>query len=324
MKRWIYILILTMAFLLNASAQQAPVYSQYMLNGFLINPAIAGSDGYTALNLTVREQWVGFNGGPSTYALSFQTRLMRESHISRNKQVKRKSKSPFRGGKVGLGGYVFNHTNGALDRTGIKATYAYHLEFDKSQLSFGLSLIGYQYRIDKDRIDLENPDDVLFLNLDESVFIPDADFGVYYLSKTLWGGLSIDQMLQSSLKFGGDGFDNFVMYRNYNLMAGYDFPLNEEYILSPSTYIKVAENGKVQADITARIYYSQSYWVGLTYRTASSLSIGAGVSSERLIFGYAFDMGLNSLMRSSYGTHEFTIIAKLGDVTRRHHWLTRF
>jgi hypothetical protein len=36
-------------------AQQVPLYSQYMLNGFLINPAVAGSEGYTAVNLTARE-----------------------------------------------------------------------------------------------------------------------------------------------------------------------------------------------------------------------------------------------------------------------------
>ena len=40
-------------------AQQVPMYSQYIMNGFLINPSIAGRDGYTTVNLTVREQWVG-------------------------------------------------------------------------------------------------------------------------------------------------------------------------------------------------------------------------------------------------------------------------
>jgi len=324
MKRLAYIFLLASVGIASVKAQQIPAYSQYMLNGFLLNPAIAGSEGYSALNLTVREQWVGFSGGPATYSLSFQTRLMRESHISRGKSVKRKARSPFRGGNVGLGGYVFNHRNGAVDRTGLRATYAYHLEFNEAQLSFGLSLIGYQYRVDKDRIDLEDPDDAVYLNLDESVFIPDADFGIYYISETLWGGVSIDQMLESSLKFGGDGYDEFVMNRNYHLMAGYDFMLNKEYTLTPSTYMKIAENGKVQADISARIFYDQAYWVGLTYRTGHSLILGAGVSSERLVFGYAFEMGLTSIMRSSFGTHEFTIIAKLGDLTRRHRWLTRF
>ena len=50
----------------------------------------------------------------------------------------------------------------------------------------------------------------------------------------------------------------------------------------------------------------------------------AGVSIDKLVFGYAFDIGLNSIMKSSYGTHEFTFIAKFGDNARRYRWLNRF
>ena len=41
--------------MLDGFSQQVPLYSQYMLNGFLLNPAVAGSEGYTAVNLTARE-----------------------------------------------------------------------------------------------------------------------------------------------------------------------------------------------------------------------------------------------------------------------------
>ena len=48
MKRLFYLLIL--AFLQQiSSAQQLPLYSQYLYNKFLINPAVAGSDGFTRL-----------------------------------------------------------------------------------------------------------------------------------------------------------------------------------------------------------------------------------------------------------------------------------
>ncbi|TFH25103.1 MAG: type IX secretion system membrane protein PorP/SprF, partial [Bacteroidia bacterium] len=55
-----------------------------------------------------------------------------------------------------------------------------------------------------------------------------------------------------------------------------------------------------------------------------SIIILAGVSVDKLIFGYAYDIGLNSIMKHSYGTHEFTIIAKFGDNARRYRWLNRF
>ncbi len=325
MKRLAYILLLLGGFFLEAYSQQTPLYSQYLLNGFLVNPAVAGSEGYSAANLTVREQWVGFQDGPSTYALSFQTRLMRESHISRGKSVRKRKKSPFRGGNVGLGAYVFNHSNGAVDRTGLRLTYAYHIVLDEAQLSFGLSMVGYQYRVDKDKVQLEFPEnDELWLNLQQSVFIPDADAGVYYTSKIIWAGFSVDQLFESGLKFGDKGYDQLTMERNYHLMGGYDFIVNKEFTISPSAHLKIAENGKAQADISGKLFFKQSYWGGITYRTGHSLIIGGGVSADRFVFGYAYDIGLNSIMKHSYGSHEFTFIAKLGDLSRRHRWLTRY
>lgn len=324
MRRLIYILGLLVGTAFYGFSQQAPLYSQYMLNGFLLNPAVAGSEGYTAINLTAREQWVGFMDGPGTYALSFQTRIMKKSHISRSTSVRRRKNLNSAGGKVGLGGYVFNHSNGAVERTGIKGTYAYHIRLANSQLSFGLSLAAYQYRLDDDKIKLEISDDNFWSGVHKSVFIPDADAGVYFNSRYFWAGFSVDQMFESVLKFGDAGYDQFVMERNYYLMGGYDFDVNRDLIFSPTTLLKYAENGKFQADITGKFYYKQSYFGGLTYRTGQSIIVLAGVSVDRFIFGYAFDIGLNSIMKHSFGTHEFTFVAKIGDQARRFRWMNRF
>ena len=324
MKRFIYIAVLLTGILAEGYSQQTPVYSQYMLNGFLLNPAVAGSEGYTAVNLTVREQWVGFTDGPATYAMSFQTRLMQQSRISRSKSVRKRGRSASRGGRVGLGGYIFNHSNGAVNRTGLKLTYAYHIDLDRAQLSFGLSMLGYQYRLDEKKISLEIPDDNLWSGARQSVFIPDADVGVYLTGRDFWAGFSVDQLLESALKFGDEGYETMIMERNYNVLGGYDFMVNRDLTLSPSAYIKVAENGKVQADISGKCYFKQDFWAGLTYRTGHSLVVLAGVRVDRLLFGYAYDIGLNGLMKFSYGTHEFTFVARFGDVASRHRWLNRF
>ena len=79
-----------------AFAQQVPMYSQYIMNGFLINPSFAGRDGYTTVNLTVREQWVGLAGAPSTYAASFQTRILKNSFISKSTAVRKRSLNPLK------------------------------------------------------------------------------------------------------------------------------------------------------------------------------------------------------------------------------------
>ncbi len=48
-----------------ASAQQQPYYTQYILNNFILNPALAGIENYWDFKVSYRNQWVGLQG--STY-----------------------------------------------------------------------------------------------------------------------------------------------------------------------------------------------------------------------------------------------------------------
>ena len=49
-------------------AQQSMVYSQYIFNGLLINPAYAGSHVQFSATISYRNQWVNFEGSPQTAA----------------------------------------------------------------------------------------------------------------------------------------------------------------------------------------------------------------------------------------------------------------
>ena len=144
----LFIFLSSLIFIFESAAQQLPVYSQYMMNKFLINPAVAGSEGYTAINLTAREQWIGLKDSPKTHALSFHTRLLPDSYINKINPVRRKRMQASRDSKVGLGGYIFNDRTGLVNRTGLRFTYAYHIKIKEGQLSFGLSGNIYQYKLD--------------------------------------------------------------------------------------------------------------------------------------------------------------------------------
>src|SRR5574338_487120 len=84
-------------------AQQLPIYSQYLFNKYLINPAVAGSDGYTSLNLTTRQQWTGYQGAPQTYSLSFNGRLLKQKYLIRQNVFDKKIFKPHTEGRVGIG-----------------------------------------------------------------------------------------------------------------------------------------------------------------------------------------------------------------------------
>jgi type IX secretion system PorP/SprF family membrane protein len=320
-------------------AQQLPVYSQYMMNGFLLNPAVAGHEGYTALNITAREQWAGMKDAPGTYALSYQTRLLKNSYISRSASIRRRKRVMSRSGRVGYGGYVFTDMAGAFNRTGIQGTYTYHIPFDRSQLSFGVSLTGYQFRINEDKIRLLDEGDIMMYQTEKSAFIPDANFGVYYTDRNLYAGLSAMQLFQTPLKLGADKEGpGFKMIRHYFAMAGYRFEVSRDLLMEPSFLLKSTESFISQIDVNVKMYIKEDYWVGISWRTGGSYSlveetfngkgssaiIMAGVRVDKFYFGYAFDYTFNAIGARTFGSHEIMGAIKFGDNARRYRWLNRY
>jgi type IX secretion system PorP/SprF family membrane protein len=343
MKRLVNIILVSVSLsLINYTvikAQQLPVYSQYMMNGFLINPAVAGHEGYTAINVTARNQWLGLKNAPTTYAVSYQTRLLKNSYISRSASIRKRKRVMSRSGRVGYGVYAYTDMAGAFNRTGLQGTYTYHIPFDRSQLSLGLSVTGYQFRIDKDKINLSQEDDPKLLGTEKSALIPDANFGIYYTDKNLYAGLSAMQLFQSPLKLGADKEGpGFRMVRHYFATAGYRFELSRDILMEPSFLFKSTEKFIAQIDVNVKMYFGESYWAGISYRTGGSYSISeesfngkgssviimGGLKVDRYYFGYAFDYTFNAIGARTWGSHEIMAAVKFGDNARRYRWLNRY
>jgi len=326
MKRGLFILIAFAALTFSAGAQQLPLYSQYLFNKYLLNPSVAGNDGFTSYNLTAREQWLGYSGAPRTYSFSFQTRLMKRSYIMRITNAKRSFFRPSSQGKVGLGGLIFSDKNGLVQRTGVQATYAYHTRLNgETQLSFGMSATAFHFRINEDQISFEDPDDpVLFSDLRKGVFIPDANFGVSILNYRYNIAFSVEQLFQSYAKIGNPGYDNLTFMRHYYLFGSYTQPIGVDSDLQPNFMFRMSEQWKPQVDIGLNYLYKQDLWAGLSYRTGNVMVANIGARFEQFYFGYAFDFSFTEIQRVTYGSHELMIAMKLGDSARRYRWLDRY
>jgi type IX secretion system PorP/SprF family membrane protein len=309
-----------------ASGQQLPIYSQYLFNKFMINPAVAGSDGYTSFNMTAREQWVGYTGAPRTFSFSGQARILKRSYILKESKIKNELFRPASSGRVGLGGYVFSDRNGLIQRTGFQATYAYHLRLkDNTQFSMGLALTGYHFKIDETQIDFEDPNEP-WLNdeLRRGMFVPDMAFGAYLLNQRYSAGFSVEQLFEGAAKIADATFDNYQMERHYYLFGTYSFESGTKTELQPSILLVMSEQLKPIADIGFTYIYDQNLWAGLSYRTAGAIIGNIGFKYEKFFFGYSFDFTLQEIQKVTYGTHEITLALKLGDNTRRYRWLDRY
>jgi len=319
--------LLLISFLLvgyEVDAQQLPLYSQHVMNKYLINPAVAGSGGYTQINLTAREQWIGIKDSPKTHALSIHSRILRNSFISKTFAIRRNQKSSLRDGRVGLGAYIFNDRSGLISRTGFQFTYAYHINIQEGQLSFGLSGNIYQFKLDQQEMRSYEPDDATLNYARGTTLIPDADFGVYFANQSMYVGFSTAYLFQSAFKFGNQGYKNFRLKRHHYLVGGYNHELNSNIRIEPNLMMKLSESPRFQMDLGTNIYFYENYWGGLAYRTGGALIIMGGVKVDKFYFGYAFDYTFINLMRHSFGSHEFMLAMKLGENARRYRWLKSY
>jgi type IX secretion system PorP/SprF family membrane protein len=305
------------------------MYSQYIMNGFLVNPSFTGRDGFTTINLTIREQWIGLKEAPGTYAASFQTSLTRKRYTSRKNKLVRPSQAASR---VGAGGYIFNDNNGIVRRTGFQADYAYHIPLggsgksDQRDLSFGLALIAYQYSLRTNELRYSYNDDPYFTAYDKSVFVTDFNFGASYATSKYYAGFAMTNMLRGSLIFGTNSENKRGELGHYFLTGGLNLPIDKNWVIKPSAFIKSSDMlfKSMQFDLTGRVFYKEDYWAGLSFRSNDAIIFMAGLKYQKFYLGYAFDFTITDIRNRSYGTMELTIGVKLGESAKRLLWLNSF
>lgn len=322
MRRYLLLTILILTGMNIIKSQQVPIYSQYVLNEFLINPSVAGIDGMTTINLSGRKQWVGFQHTPETYSASISSRILKSPF----KVVKSKVKDS-RKGRVGLGASFISDKNGAIQRTSLQLTYSYHIFIHNSQLSFGLSGSTTQFKIDEKLAEFKDADPMNSV-MGKSTYVPDAGVGINWSAEVYNIGLSVCNILQSPIKFGDFSVKPKELrnIRQYTLYGYYrsDFQRNSDWEWEPSILIRGNENLQISSDISSRFIYRREYWAGLSFRTSGEFILLLGLKLNKVIFGYSFDYGYNEISQMTYGSHEISMAVKLGDNTRRYRWLERY
>jgi len=270
-------------------AQQLNTFSLYLENKYSINPAVAGSMQYNPLVLSYRRLWTGIDNSPVT------------QYLSTNMALKE---------NVGLGCKVYSASAGPLVKTGVEVTYAYHFSVGSrgSKLSFGISPMLYEYRLDKSKISLENPDDNTVLQSSDRLIVPDATFGAYYYNQKYYVGLAIPQLFNRKIDLMNKGELEERQVRHYFLNAGYLYKVDNYYTIEPSLLVKFIEAGIIQAEIGARVIYQKTFWGGVSYRTQDAAVILFGIRKDRFTCGYAYDITLSNLRKYSEGSHELLFI----------------
>lgn len=279
--------ILTLTLIVNAAfSQQMQQYTQYMLNDFISNPAVAGIDDYFTARSNNRYQWVGVVDAPRTYTLSMY--------------------GPHKSKSMGFGGYLFSDFTGPTSRTGLYGSYAYNFQLvNDIRLSLGLSVGFLQYKIDGTKVTLKESIDPL--NQQDYVdYVPDAGFGAQIYSNDFYFGFSANQLLRNKINFYEDTISGLNRLTNhFFLVSGYKYDVTDDIELEPSVMMKAMSSVPIQFDFNLKATYMQTAWLGFSYRTADAIAVMIGYNLDsQLMIGYSYDVIISNIKKASSGSHE--------------------
>jgi type IX secretion system PorP/SprF family membrane protein len=274
-----------------------PIYSQYLQNGLLINPAYAGARGALSGFLSYRMQWMDIAEAPV-----FQT-------ISLN--------APMKNDKVGLGIMGQFMQYGVTRSKSIYASYSYNIRVGQGKLSFGLKGGVDLSNTDYTGIDLTDPGDPLFLENGKYI-LPNIGAGVYYSTNKLFAGLSIPQFL-SYQKTGTSSVQAFHSFKNYDFIftAGGLITLSDLFKFKPSVLVNysIEETEKLtQLDINGNFILADLLWVGASWRTTEDVAVGIlqVQLNQQLMLGFSYDYPVGNMSDYSSGSVEFILRYEFG------------
>ncbi len=321
-----------------AKAQQRPHYTQYILNNFIINPALAGIENYTDVKVSHRHQWVGIQDAPVTTYLTISAPIHKKDDRENATSFHMNGENP-RGRQYwqdyeaaqphsGVGLTVINDKTGPLKRFSMYGTYAYHIGIStQTSLAAGFSAGFTSNSLDRSKLIFDNPVDPAvgtsnYLNK----LRPDLSAGLWLYSADYFLGLSVQQILPQGLKFSNDTLKvDRKTYPHLFLQGGYRFQLSDDISFIPSAVIRIVDPLPVGVDINTKFMYQDLLWAGAAYRVKDGFSGMVGVNiSNKLNIGYAYDYTTSALQNYTKGTHEvvvgFLLGNKYGDWCPRNIW----
>ncbi len=296
MKKIFILLIFIGNFLATTSAQQYPLFTNYLLNGYGFNPAMTGISGMTEIRAMYRSQWVGVEGAPQTALVNLQGKL---------------PKLP-----IALGGYFYSDNAGRLGRTGVAFSLALQQKLGKEGL-LSLGVTGGYYNVKlSDQFFPRDPisQDATLANGKLGMWVPDLSMGVYFKSKGLWLGVSIPQLINKKIVLDPafQPTNPTALERHYYGMAGYRAQVNEKMEVEPSALVKIFPSLRPQYDASLRVIFDKKFWIGGSYRTEDALAAMIGIEQPKYFVAYAYDVTTSQLNTKSSGSHEITLGLRFG------------
>lgn len=276
----------------SAYAQSDAMYTHYMFNTQTVNPAYAGSRQAFTVTTLHRSQWESyFPGNPVTQSLTLHT--------------------PLRNENIGIGLAFYNDKLGPERTSSLYADFAYSVRLtEASKLSFGLKGGVSMHAINFNDLTPDQQDDPAIRNNEQSLWLPNFGFGLYYSREKFYAGFSIPRLMEENFIDNSlIGGAKFALQRHYYFIAGTIFNINEDVALKPTTYVKMTKGAPIELDLTTSFYFYDRFIVGAMFRTRDAIGALVGFKiNDQWTLGYSYDWSiLNRIPNNNFGSHEIVL-----------------
>jgi type IX secretion system PorP/SprF family membrane protein len=271
----------------SAHAQQHALYSQYIFNLFMVNPAYAGSRDALAVNAGYRAQWVGFEGAPTTQNFSIH--------------------GPLRNKNMAFGLQLQNDEIGARRATSFAGTYPYALQLSRARkISFGLQAGLINYNMNWDALTYNERNDPAAFAIDPNQWIPNFDFGMMYISPRSYFGISASNLSQPGLSNKTNNDSRLATH--IHVVGGKVFEITPLVSIKPGFLLRQTIGGPSQFEMSLGGLFANSLWITATYRHGFGMVASAHYYvTEKFHFGYSYDWTMGKIAAFQGGSHEIFI-----------------
>ena len=283
---WILILLLGLQSALGILAQDPAFFSQHLHNPMVYNPAFAGNRDIPGFSFLTRQQWLGWEGSPSSTSLLLHSKM-------KNKNA-------------GAGLSLSYNGMGPMFFAGISGAYSYSLKLsEKHRMIFGLQgELGFR-QIRLSRLKLIDQGDLLFAE-DPGIRVqPNVGLGIHYKAGKYSLHLSVPRLLNSKLSpYERESSEWSTTQRILYAGAFAHFKLGEDLQLVPSFLLALSRGDSPFLEFSTLLNFQERFGVGIMYRLNKTLGAMFRYNHmEKFVFGYAYDISLN-IEHYNAGTHE--------------------
>lgn len=281
---WFFVLII--------QAQQSVQYSQFILNEYALNPAVAGTIKDWRIMLCRRTQWRGFPLSPETHSLGV------------TKDIGKKAYKRY---WHGIGMYFELDKSGQFSNAVGYGTYAIHLKLAHNYFfGFGLNVGIKRYTVKTLLLDANDP--ALVSRNGDILIYPDFIPGAYLHSRKFDLGISVRNLYKNSLQQGNKKIGTpsklspvaYITLSKKFLSPAYDFTF------FPAIHIQSTFRTLPLINLNLMAYYRNRVGLGLAYRVHDAISLMIQIRLyDNLIIGFAYDYTISRFRAANANSTEF-------------------